>query len=97
MSLLIIDWVYPGIVIASWIAVTGFTLSDLATVAPSLRSIAAPRRPGSLPADELHEGNCLAALVSHRRPIHSRGNAVPLSGVRTPDGIHFGAAAKESE
>jgi len=27
-------WAYPAIVVASWIAVAGFTLSDLATVAP---------------------------------------------------------------
>lgn len=72
-------WAYPAIVVASWIAVAGFTLSDLATVAPSLGSIAAAQRPGALPADvEPHRTKHQAALASHLCGSHSAFTRQPF-------------------
>jgi len=36
-------WVWPAAVIASWVVVAALTITDLATVRPSLVSIDAPR------------------------------------------------------
>jgi len=38
-------WIRPAVFLGVWIAATSFTLSELATIAPTLRSIPARQQP----------------------------------------------------
>jgi len=38
-------WIQPAVILGLWIAATSFTLSELATVAPTLRSIPTQQQP----------------------------------------------------
>ncbi len=64
----IMFWVYPVIIIAAWLVVAAFTLSGLATVGPSLRSIAATQHPGSRPTEAAEPNPNPGVAHAGRRP-----------------------------
>ena len=70
------SWAYPALVLGGWLVIAALTLSELATVAPSLRSTAGAHRQRPRMADVADASAVpLGSHAAHRPKGMARGQS----------------------